>query len=152
MSTTMNVIRTVHRKKMGRKLVRLFPVFVILLAYPVCVIAYIWCCVLRSDFEGGRHGQLDAYRHALASATVSYTLGEWAVSLTTLVFESGGKDSNKMDIHNNRIGAKIGARADSFRDIETAVRQSVLGGEVGATEPDQVTWLPRVKWRGSKLW
>lgn len=148
----MDTARTVHCIKMRRKLLRLSSVLVALLAYPVCVFAYTWNCVLKSDFEGGRHGQLDAYRHALASATVSYTLGEWAVSLTTLVFESGGKDSNKMDIQNNLIGARIGSTTDSFRGIESAVRQSVLDGDVSATKPDQITWLPPVQWRDSKFW
>lgn len=107
---------------------------------------------MRSDLKGGRNGQLDAYRHALASATVSYTLGEWAVSLTTWVFESGGKDSNKMDIHNNRLGAKIGSSCTWFGDLEPAVRQAVLDGEASATDPAKITWLSPSKWRDGKFW
>jgi hypothetical protein len=102
--------------------------------------------------EGGRHGQLDAYRHSLASATVSYTLGEWAVNLVTRVFEWDDKDSNGMDRHNNRIGAGIGSRAKSFREIEPAVLKSVRKGAVNATEPNQITWLPVDKWRDGRLW
>lgn len=107
---------------------------------------------MKSDLKGGRHGQLDAYRHALASAAVSYTLGEWAVNVTTWIFESGEKDSNKMDIHNNRVGAHLGSNSESFSDTEPAVRRSVLDGKVGAINSDQITWLPSSRWREGRLW
>ncbi len=138
---------------MRRKLLRRICAFALILCvYPVCVIVFTWSHVLRSDLKGGRHGQLDAYRHALASATVSYTVGEWAVSLTTWIFESGGKDSNKMDIHNNRIGAKIGSSSKSFSELEPAVRQAVLDGEVSATDGTKITWLSPSNWRDGKFW
>ena len=117
---------------------RAFAFALILSVYPVCVIAFTWSHVLKSDFEGGRNGKLDAYRHSLASATVSYTLGEWAVNLTTWIFESNEKQSNKMDTHNNRIGARIGSNARSFSDIEPSVREAVLQGHVFATDSEQV--------------
>jgi hypothetical protein len=120
--------------------------------YPVGVVAFTWSHVLRSDLKGGRNGQLDAYRHALASATVAYTLGEWAVNVTTWIFESGGKDSNKMDIHNNRIGARLGATAESFSEIEPSVRCAVLNGAVSSLDSHQITWLPSSHWRDGKLW
>jgi hypothetical protein len=113
---------------------------------------FTWSHVLKSDLKGGRHGQLDAYRHALASATVSYTLGEWAVNVTTWIFESGEKDSNKMDIHNNRIGAQLGAKAESFADIEPAVHRSVLSGTDSSVNSDQIAWLSSNRWRDGKLW
>jgi len=140
-------------EEMRRKLLRRACAFALLLSiYPVCVIAFTWSHVLRSDLKGGRHGQLDAYRHALASATVSYTLGEWAVNVTTWIFESGEKDSNKMDIHNNHLGARLGVKAESFSDIEPAVRSSVLNGTVSSVDSDQITWLPSSRWRDGKLW
>lgn len=131
---------------------RVFAITLLLCVYPVSVIVFTWSHVLRSDLEGGRHGPLDAYRHALASATVSYTLGEWAVSLTTWICEWGGKDSHKMDIHNNKIGAVIGARCPSFRELEPAVRQAVLQGEASGTDPSRITWLPHTRWRDGRLW
>ena len=138
---------------MRRKLLQRFGVLALLLCiYPICVLAFTWGHILKSNFKGGRHGQLDAYRHALASATVSYTLGNWAVDFTTWIFESNSKDSNKMDIHNNRIGANLGSLARSFHDIEPAVCQSVMHGTVYAIDPDQITWLPPTKWREGKLW
>ena len=121
-------------------------------AYPLCVLAFTWSHVLRSDLSGGRHGQLDAYRHTLASATVSYTLGEWAVNLTTSVFEWDDKDSNKMDRQNNRIGAGIGSTVESFSEIEPAVLQSVRKGAVNSADLNQITWLSVQKWRDGRLW
>ncbi|WP_411825543.1 DUF6973 domain-containing protein [Luteolibacter sp. AS25] len=138
---------------MKRKLLRrAFFLAVILLLYPIWVIGFTWSHVSKSDFEGGRHGQLDAYRHALASATVSNTLGEWAVTLTTLIFESRGKESNDMDIHNNRLGAAIGSNTNSFRDIEPAVHRAVAEGRVFSKDPTTITWLPPAKWRHGKFW
>ncbi len=138
---------------MKRKIFRRIVLFALLLSiYPACVIAFTLSHVIRSDFQGGRHGPLDAYRHALASATVSYTLGEWAVSLTTWIFESTGKESNAMDIHNNRIGAKIGSRAKSFAELEPTVRQAIANGEVAATNTATITWLSPSRWRDGILW
>ena len=138
---------------MKKKLMRLIIIFALIMCiYPACVLGFTWYHVLTSDFKGGRNGQLDAYRHTLASATVSYTLGEWAVNLTTWIFESKGRESNKMDIHNNRIGANIGSDAKSFCDIEPAVYHAVEKGKVFAVNPNQVTWLPPSKWHDRKLW
>src|SRR5688572_11426083 len=100
--------------KKKRKLRQVLGAALILSLYPLFVLTYTWSCVFRSDLEGGRHGPLDAYRHALASAVVSYTFGERSVGLVTSLMESKGKNSNKMDSHNNRIGAHIGANSRSF--------------------------------------
>jgi hypothetical protein len=109
--------------KKHRKLLRRVSAFAALLSvYPICVLVFTWSHFLNSDFKGGRHGPLDAYRHALASATVSYTLGAWAVDAVTNIFEWNDRDSNKMDRHNNKIGASIGSSVRSFREIEPAVR------------------------------
>ena len=136
-----------------RKLLRGIGGLVLLLGiYPALVLGYTWSCVLQSDFRGGRHGPLDAYRHALASSVVSYTLKESAVDLITALFESKGKASNRMDGHNNRIGARLGAHADSFRELEPSVRELVSNGAVDAVNPGQITWLPENKWRDGWIW
>lgn len=157
MNIVVGVEKTDHHSaldmKTKRKLLQRFGMLVLLLCvYPACVLVFTWSHVFKSDFKGGRNGQLDAYRHALASATVSYTIGEWGVHLVTYLFELHEKDSNRMDRHNNQIGASIGSNARSFNDIEPAVRQSVFDGKVSATDPDQVTWLSENKWRDGKFW
>ena len=139
-------------KTKRKLLLRLTALTVLLSIYPLSVLTYTWTCVFRSDLEGGRHGPLDAYRHALASAVVPYTLHERAVDLITTLMESRGKDSNKMDRHNNRIGAQIGASSKSFHDLEPAVRQSVQNGTINSTNANQITWLPTEKWRRARIW
>jgi len=139
-------------KKKSKWLRRLVIVVIVLLIYPVFVIGYTWTHVLRSDLEGGRHGPLDAYRHALASAVVSHTLGEWAVELVTTLFESSGKDSNHMDRRNNSIGAAIGGSVEFFGELEPRVRAEVSAGAELSDEASQITWLPSDRWRDSKFW
>lgn len=95
---------------------------------------------------------LDAYRHALASAVVSYTIGEWPVDLMTRLMERNHQASHQMDRHNNRIGAKIGSRVQGFNQIEPAVRHAVQDGAVDAKDADQIRWLPKPEWRERKLW
>ena len=139
-------------KSKRKALLKLSALALLISIYPLCVLFYTWGCVFRSDLEGGRHGPLDAYRHALASAVVSYTLGEQAVDVITAVMESRGKDSNKMDRRNNRIGARIGVVSKSFHDLEPSVRQSVLNGAVNSIDTNQITWLPKDKWRSGRIW
>ena len=139
-------------KKTRTLLKRIGVLALVLSIYPLLVLIYTWSCVLRSDLEGGRHGPLDAYRHALASAVVSYTLDEKAVGITTRLMESKGKQSNIMDRHNNMIGAQIGSVANTFTDIEPLVHKRVLVGAVNSTNINQITWLPAEKWRNAFLW
>jgi len=139
-------------KNKRKILLRLSALTVLLSIYPLFVLIYTWSCVFRSNLEGGRHGPLDAYRHALASAVVSYTLDKWAVDVMTGLMESRGKDSNNMDSRNNRIGAQIGANSKSFRELEPSVRQSVLDGTVNSTDTNRITWLPKEKWRDGRIW
>ena len=127
-------------------------VALLLAAYPLFVLVYTLGHVCVSKLPGGRNGPLDAYRHALASAVVSYTLGDWAVGLATRTMEGKARLASGMDRHNNAIGAAIGARAASFSEIEPAVEKAVLGGAVNAPGPDQITWLPKTRWRKGRLW
>jgi hypothetical protein len=120
--------------------------------YVIGVLSFTWWHVMRSDFDGGRHGPLDAYRHALASAVVSHTLGELAVVFVSEGMEGRSKDSNRMDRHNNRVGAGIGTRAGSFSEIEREVRKAVRAGSVVPGDGEQIIWLPRSRWRESRLW
>lgn len=145
----MKIVHRIMKRKYTR---RVFLWFLLLSVYPVFVLVFTWSHVLGSDLKGGRHGQLDAYRHALASAVVSYTLGEWAVHVTTWIFESGEKDSHQMDIHNNRIGARLGTRAATFSDLEPAVHRAVLNGTVSSVDSEQITWLSSDRWRDGLLW
>lgn len=139
-------------KRRRRLILRSGAVLLLLSAYPVFVLGYTWSHVAGSDLPGGRLGPLDAYRHTLASAVVAFTLSPRAVDWVTSVMERGGNASNRMDRHNNRIGAVIGSRARSFGEIERAVSAQVQRGAAGATDSAQVTWLPPNRWRSGSLW
>jgi hypothetical protein len=139
-------------KKKRKLFLKLAAIAFILCIYPLCVLIYTWTCVFQSNLEGGRGGPLDAYRHTLASAVVSYTVGEWGVDATTFLMESRGKDSNKMDRHNNKIGAKIGSHAKSFKDLESKVHKRVLAGTTHSKNTNQSTWLAKERWRDGKIW
>ena len=133
-------------------ILRFLAAALLLCAYPAFVLSYTWGHVASAGFPGGRHGPLDAYRHTLASAVVAFTLSPRAVEWITLAMESNSKRSNAMDRHNNRIGAMMGTQARSFADLEPAVHNLVQQGAVGATDPNQITWLPPVYWRAGWLW
>lgn len=139
-------------KKKRKTLLKLAALAASIFACPLFILLYTWSCVFRSDLEGGRHGPLDAYRHALASSLVAYTLGERPVHLTTRLMETRGKDSNKMDTHNNRIGARIGLASKSFKDLEPSVRQFVSNGAINSTNTNQITWLQKERWASGRLW
>ena len=138
-------------KRRRSKILWLLLIVSALAIYPGFVLAYTWSHVMQSPLPGGRHGPLDAYRHTLASAVVAYTLDARAIRLVNNVMERQGKRSNNMDIHNNLIGASIGAQAVRFADIEPAVARRVASGTINATEPDRVTWLPQPQWQQGSL-
>ena len=130
---------------------RWFWFLVVLFLYPVFVLGYVWSHCYNSGFEGGKLGQLDAYRHTLASAVVTYTLSSRAVDLLTLI-ESKSNKSGLMDRHNNRIGTNLGRQAARFTDIENQVFKSVKLGAENATDSNQITWLPKAQWKNSLFW
>lgn len=117
--------------------------------YPAFVLATVYTTTAQSDLPGGRHGPRDAYRHSLASATVAYTGSPRWVEWVTAVMENGGRgdDSRAMDAHNNLLGARIGARAKSWREMRIAVLLAVETGDVNASDPDRITWLPPARWQ-----
>ncbi len=125
---------------------------VLLTIYPAFVLSYVWRECFFSDFQGGKSGQLDAYRHTLASAVVTYTSSPKVVDIVTVCMEGKGRADNLMDRHNNLIGAKIGLTAKSFSQIHTLVRQQVSKGTENAIENSQITWLARPYWGKSLFW
>ena len=121
----------------------------VLAAYPVFRFASVYAHWFAAGLPGGRDGPADAYRHALASATVAYTTSPRCVAWTTRVMERDGQGSasRAMDAHNNRIGARIGSTAPSWDAMQAAVLQAVREGAVDAARDDEITWLPRERWR-----
>ena len=128
---------------------RLALVVLLLAAYPVFVLVATYRQFFSADLPGGRNGPADAYRHSLASAIVAYTLSPRCIDWVTRVMERDGEGnaSRAMDAHNNRLGARIGAAARSWNDMQDAVRDAVRNGAVDATDPDRITWLPASRWQ-----
>lgn len=122
---------------------------VLIALYPAFVLGATYAGYLRADLPGGRNGPADAYRHSLASAIVAYTLSPRCVDWVTAVMERDGRGgaARAMDAHNNRLGARIGARAGSWADMQRAVREAVARGEVDARSPDRITWLAADAWQ-----
>ena len=138
------------RPSRGRRL-RKSAAAVALLAgsYPAFVLGATYWHFFQADFPGGRNGPADAYRHSLASAIVAYTLSPRCVDWVTAVMERDGEGnpSRAMDAHNNRLGARIGATARSWNEMQQAVLAAVKGGAVDARSPEQITWLAPRAWR-----
>ena len=133
-----------------RRGLRLFAAtFLVCAAYPAFVLGTVYAQWFRADLPGGRNGPADAYRHTLASATVAYTSSPRFVAWVTTVMEDDGQGNpmRAMDAHNNRIGARIGATATSWNDMQAKVLHAVRSGTVDATNADQITWLPQPWWR-----
>lgn len=118
-------------------------------AYPAFVLGTVYATTLRSDLPGGRHGPKDAYRHSLASATVAYTGSPRWVEWVTAVMEDGGRGDavRAMDAHNNRLGARIGARAGSWTQMRADVLAAVQAGGAMVEDDDRITWLPPDRWQ-----
>lgn len=118
-------------------------------AYPAFVLGTVYATTLRADLPGGRHGPKDAYRHSLASATVAYTGSPRWVEWVTAVMEDGGRGdaARAMDAHNNRLGARIGARADSWTQMRADVLAAVQAGGAMVEDDDRITWLPPERWQ-----
>lgn len=121
--------------------------------YVAIILGTVYYNVWNSGLQGGGHGPQDAYRHSLASALVAHTLHPTCIELVIHVMEKNGTGSfaNKMDAHNNRVGASIGANVPwSFNSVATVikkVRTAVDNGAVQTTNPKQITWMPKKYWQ-----
>lgn len=128
---------------------RLLAVGMLASAYPIFILATVYAHWFAADLPGGRNGPADAYRHALASATVAYTGSpRWIDWVTTVMERDGlGNDSRAMDAHNNRIGARIGSGAHSWSQMQSSVSSAIRAGRVAASNDDTITWLPADRWQ-----
>ena len=120
--------------------------------YSAFVLSFVWWHCYCSQFKGGKNGQLDAYRHTLASALVAYTTSPKVVVLVTALMERKNREPNIMDKHNNAIGGQIGTNAGSLDALESDVKMRVLQDAVNAPNSTQITWLPTQYWRESLWW
>ena len=138
-----------QRRALSTLVRRGFPVALVLAAYPAFVLGTVYAHWFAAQLPGGRNGPADAYRHALASATVAYTTSPRLVMLVTHVMERDGQgsDSRAMDAHNNRLGARIGVEAPSWDAMQYAVLAAVKAGGIDVRDDNRITWLPPNRWQ-----
>jgi hypothetical protein len=147
-STVVQPLRAGEQGRVGRRRwLRRLGLAAVAAAYPAAVLSYVYWVTMTSNLPGGRHGPQDAYRHALASAVVAYTLSPRVVDWVTAVMEPSDDPGDLMDRHNNFVGASIGASAASFAEIRPEVERRVHAGRVNARDPERITWLPPSEWR-----
>lgn len=137
------------RRRLLFRLRRPIAVAALLSLYPAFVVGTVYAATSRSDLPGGRHGPKDAYRHSLASAIVAHTGSPRWVEWVTAVMENDGHgdDARAMDAHNNLLGARIGAEADSWTQMQADVLAAVRAGAMTVESQDRITWLPPERWR-----
>lgn len=129
--------------------IRVFWIMLLPIIYTTLVLSYVWWQCFTSPWPSGKNGQLDAYRHTLASAVVAYTSSPKVVQWVTHLMEHKGNAANLMDQHNNRIGANT---ANSLNALNHAVNVQISQGTVNANSTTQTTWLPQTDWGESLLW
>lgn len=137
-----------RRRRLAR---RCLWVLAVLLAYPLAVLGATYAITLSSGLPGGSHGPCDAYRHALASALVAYTLSPSCVEWVTEFMEGDDAEaSHVMDSHNNRVGIRMAASAANLADLLAKVRRAVEGGaEIERrtlSDRRRIVWLPEEEW------
>ncbi len=120
--------------------------------YPTFVLSFVWWHCYQSPFIGGKNGPLDAYRHSLASAVVSYTASPTCVDIVTFWMEGQNQPANLMDQHNNAIGKQIGITANALTDLPAITSTKILQGKINAKDANQITFMPKNWWQESLLW
>ncbi len=150
----MSIKNMVKKPKKPKLITWRFWLLLVLLpcVYSASVLYFVYTNVWSSGLKGGGNGPADAYRHSLASALVAHTLSPKVVDLVTEIMENQGEDDplHAMDRHNNRLGAEIGASIPlswhSVEEVNQVIRKKVDNGNINATDPNQIRFLPKNYW------
>ena len=117
------------------------------LTLPLGAIFVLYRIAMATGLPGRGKGPQDAFRHTFSSALTSRYISPYAVTFVSYVCERNHKSpSDLMDIHNNKIGSKIGVEDGPLYET---VAKKVKEGRVNAIEDDVVTWLPESLWDNS---
>ncbi|MBC7714680.1 MAG: hypothetical protein H7177_15145 [Rhizobacter sp.] len=113
---------------------------------PMGAVFVLYRIAMATDLPGRGNGPQDAFRHTYSSALTARYISPKAVELVSFLCE---RDHNSpmdlMDIHNNKIGAKIGIGEGP---IYETVAKKVQEGQIDAKDADVVTWLAKSYWDG----
>ncbi|MBD8512091.1 hypothetical protein L6J37_04400 [Photobacterium sp. WH77] len=83
--------------------------------------------------KNGRNDASDAFRHCFWSALMARDLGYMNAQRFTNAHESSPDNpfmEKKMDLHNNDVGLRIGARGGSDSSLSNACMAALQGGEL----------------------
>jgi hypothetical protein len=116
----------------------------LVIVLPLLQLLFFYSIAMNTGLPGRRGGPQDAFRHTYACAVVAKYISPSVVMFVTRISERNKEsDYDKMDMHNNMIGLKIGL---SSKNLYKAVKQAVAEGQINAEKSDQITWLPENNW------
>lgn len=122
----------------------LISLLVLIFISPFIVVFALYRLAMATELPGRRGGPQDAFRHTYSTALTSRYLSPRFVELVTYLCESDLSNSfDQMDIHNNKIGSRIGL---GDGDLYETVMKKVKAGQVNATDNNVITWLPEDQW------
>ena len=117
---------------------------IIVLLSPVIVVFLLYRLAMATDLPGRRGGPQDAFRHTYSTALTARYLSPKVVELVTYLFERDSDSHfDQMDIHNNKIGTKIGLDKG---DLYEVVMKKVQEGQINSKDQNTITWLPEDEW------
>ena len=122
----------------------LISLFVLIFISPVVVVFSLYRLAMATDLPGRRGGPQDAFRHTYSTALTSRYLSPAVVEFVTYMCEDDLSDTfDRMDIHNNKIGTRIGLGGG---DLYETVMKKIKEGQVDAADDNVITWLPENLW------
>lgn len=123
---------------------RLVALLALLLITPILIAVVLYLIAMDTGLKGRRGGPQDAFRHTYSSALTAKYVSPKAVELFTYIWEREPESPfDQMDIHNNKIGTKIGL---SEENLYEAVSKKISEGQINAKDPDTITWLEEKNW------
>lgn len=118
--------------------------FIIVLLSPVVVVFLLYRLAMATDLPGRRGGPQDAFRHTYSTALTARYLSPKVVELVTYLSERDSHSHfDQMDIHNNKIGTKIGLDEG---DLYEVVMKKIKEGQINSKDQNTITWLPEDEW------
>lgn len=122
----------------------LITLLVLIFISPIIVVFFLYRLAMATELPGRKGGPQDAFRHTYSTALTSRYLSPLVVELVTFMCERDPTNHfDQMDIHNNKIGSRIGS--DEGELYETVMKR-VNAGQVNATDNSVITWLPEKEW------
>jgi hypothetical protein len=122
----------------------LITLLVLIFISPIIVVFFLYRLAMATELPGRKGGPQDAFRHTYSTALTSRYISPLVVEFVTFICERDPANHfDQMDIHNNKIGSRIGLGEG---DLYETVMKQVNEGQVNAIDNNVITWLPEKKW------